>query len=71
MKCGFCLMDRVKMVELVAGVCPECGADYQKETAKYERKPSYHCPHCGKDSHDAGGRPVCCHCGKAAPLPKS
>lgn len=31
MKCGECLINNVKMVDLVNGVCPECGADYSKE----------------------------------------
>ena len=29
MKCGECLIERVKMVELVSGQCPECGSDYR------------------------------------------
>jgi ribosomal protein L37E len=29
--------------------------------------PTYLCPRCGKASYEAGGRPVCCHCGKPAP----
>lgn len=29
--CGECLMEHVKIVALVEGVCPECGADYRAE----------------------------------------
>jgi hypothetical protein len=28
LNCGDCLMDRVKVVKLVNGKCPDCGADY-------------------------------------------
>ena len=28
MNCGECLMDKVKIVPLAAGKCPECKADY-------------------------------------------
>lgn len=28
MKCGECLMERIKFVNLVDGICPECGTDY-------------------------------------------
>lgn len=28
----------------------------------------YLCRKCGKTSYEMGGRPVCCHCGKLAPL---
>lgn len=27
--CGECLLNRVEVVALVNGVCPECGADYR------------------------------------------
>ena len=44
MKCGDCLVRDVKMVDLVNGVCPKCGADYRddlkEEILASEPKPS-------------------------------
>lgn len=34
MNCGECLAERVKIVELVSGVCPKCGTDYRPEVGR-------------------------------------
>lgn len=45
MNCGECLMEHVRIVSLVDGRCPECGADY----ADYQPNPQRR-SHAGSES---------------------
>lgn len=38
MNCGECLMRNVEIVQLIDGICPKCGADYQAEVGISQTK---------------------------------
>lgn len=38
MKCGECLFNHAKMIDLVDGICPNCGADYRSNEAQLENE---------------------------------